>query len=117
MKHPAQLRQERSVHEARLYSDVPAGGARALSQQGRAAAAMQRAKLRHDVDQLAVNDVAAFVAESARGHDVVYKRPQLEDFAAAITRLADDGGRLDATGKLLARCARSPSSTDRNSSA
>lgn len=102
MKHPTQPRQERPAPDARQHSDVPAGGAAAPSQQGPSKRRSGLPRLAHDVSQLPVKDVAAFVVELARAHGVVYRRTQLEEFAEAITRLADDDGRLDATGKLLA---------------
>jgi hypothetical protein len=59
-------------------------------------------KLPENVAQLPVKDVATYVASLAAAHGVVFKRTRLDDFAEAVTRLAGDDERLDATGKLLA---------------
>lgn len=59
-------------------------------------------KLPDDVTQLPNTGVGAFVARLAKAYGVVYTRTRLDDFAEAVTRLAGDDERLDATGKLLA---------------
>lgn len=59
-------------------------------------------KLPSDVAQLPVKDVATYVAGLAASYGVTFKRTRLDDFAEAVTRLAGDDERLDATGKLLA---------------
>lgn len=59
-------------------------------------------KLPSDVARLPVKDVSTYVASLAAAHGVVFQRTRLDDFAEAVTRLAGDDERLDATGKLLA---------------
>ena len=59
-------------------------------------------ELPEEVAQFPIKDVASYVANLAAMHGVVFKRTRLDDFAEAVTRLAGDDERLDATGKLLA---------------
>lgn len=83
------------------FTNVPARASPVslATQRKRRAAAF---KLPSDVSALPVKGVANYVAGLAAAHGIVFKRTRLDDFAEAVTRLAGDDERLDATGKLLA---------------
>jgi len=57
--------------------------------------------LPQDVSQLPTSGVRQFIQGLAATHGVVHQRSGLDVFADAITRLAGDETRLDATGRLL----------------
>jgi hypothetical protein len=84
------------------FTGVPATASAAGLAQRRRKPRATAFKLPRDVAQLPVKDVATYVANLASAHGVVFKRTRLDDFAEAVTRLAGDDERLDATGKLLA---------------
>lgn len=84
------------------FTGVPANASTTSLAQLRRKRRAAAFKLPSEVAQLPVKDVATYVASLAAAHGVVFKRTRLDDFAEAVTRLAGDNERLDATGKLLA---------------
>ncbi|ROZ79202.1 type IV toxin-antitoxin system AbiEi family antitoxin domain-containing protein [Ramlibacter sp. WS9] len=92
----------RPAFQQKFASDLPRAGGASPFAERRRKRRTGTFELPDDVTQLPNKGVGAFVARLAKAHGVVYTRTQLDDFAEAVTRLAGDDERLDATGKLLA---------------